>query len=70
MTSASAGRAKAAGALAAGMGGSARSAAVNTPTTAGMAAAAAASTSRIRPWASGARTNAACSVPGAARSSV
>jgi hypothetical protein len=68
--SASTGRAKAGGALPAGSFGSARSAAVNTPTTAGMAVAAVVSTARMRPWASGARTNAACSAPGAARSSV
>jgi hypothetical protein len=67
---ASTGRAMASGALPAGMGGRSRSAAENTPTTPGSPAAGAGSTARIRPWASGALTNTACSAPGGARSSL
>ena len=69
MPVASTGRAMAAGAPPAGSGGRSRSAAVNTPATPGMAAAGAGSMARIRPWASGALTNTACSAPGGTRSS-
>ena len=70
MPVASTGRAMASGAPPAGIGGRSRSAAVNTPATPGSPAAGAGSMARIRPWASGARTNTACSAPGGTRSSL